>query len=97
MHAASRAAQRILPVLVLAISVVSVPMMMAAPTGMRRLDALGEEKRRVDLEVSRLSDQIRRLRSEVSKIKDDPAKVEQVARDQLGLVRQTELVFQFGP
>lgn len=90
-------AERILPISVLAISAVSVPLMVASPNGLRRLEALGEEKRRVDLEISRLSDQIRRLRSEVTRIKDDPAKVEQVARDQLGLVRQTELVFQFGP
>ena len=97
MRALAQFAERILPIAVLAISAVSVPLMVAAPNGLRRLEALGEEKRRVDLEISRLSDQIRRLRSEVSRIKDDPAKVEQVARDQLGLVRQTELVFQFGP
>lgn len=97
MHRFAQIAERVLPITVLAISAVSVPFMVAAPSGLRRLEALGEEKRRVDLEISRLSDQIRRLRSEVTRIKDDPAKVEQVARDQLGLVRQTEIVFQFGP
>jgi cell division protein FtsB len=97
MLGAIRFAERFLPICVLAISAVSVPMMVAAPSGLRRLEALQEEKRRVDLEISHLSDQIRRLRSEVSGIKDDPSKVEQAARDQLGLVRQTEIVFQFGP
>jgi cell division protein FtsB len=87
--------QQLLPAAVLGGSVVSVPAMLLAPTGIPRLEALKEEKARVDLEVSRLGDQIRRLRAEVRHAKDDPAKVEQVARDQLGLVRQTEIVFQF--
>jgi cell division protein FtsB len=97
MTAIVRFAERFLPICVLAISAISVPMMVLAPTGLRRLEALQDEKRKVDLEISHLSDEIRRLRSEVSRIKDDPSKVEQAARDQLGLVRQTEIVFQFGP
>jgi cell division protein FtsB len=88
--------ERFLPIALLGISVVSVPLMMLSPTGVPRLHSLRGEKERVDLEVSRLSDQIRMLRVEVRHIKDDPAKVEQIARDQLGLVRQTELVLQFG-
>jgi cell division protein FtsB len=92
----SRLAERFLPLLVLGISAISVPVMIFSPTGIPRLHSLKEEKARVDLEVSRLGDQIRKLRVEVRHLKDDPAKVEQVARDELGLVRQTELVFQFG-
>jgi cell division protein FtsB len=49
----------------------------------------------VDLEVSRLGDQIRKLRAEVRRLKEDPARVEQAARDELGLSRQSELVFRF--
>lgn len=91
----SRLAERSLPLFVLGLSVISVPWMILAATGIPRLRALGEEKVQVDLEISRLSDEIRRLRVEVRHIKDDPAKIEQVARDQLGLLRQTEIVFQF--
>jgi cell division protein FtsB len=91
-----RLAERFLPIVVLGLSVVSVPLMMLSPTGVPRLQALRGEKDRVNLEVSRLSDQIRRLRVEVRHMKDDPAKVEQIARDELGLVRATELVLQFG-
>lgn len=69
--------------------------MIFSATGVPRLRALREEKAEVDLEISRLSDQIRKLRVEVRHVKDDPAKVEQVARDELGLLRQTEIVFQF--
>ena len=92
----TRLVQRLLPLAVLGISAISVPAMILSPTGVPRLRSLNEEKGRVDLEVSRLGDQIRRLRSEVQHMKDDPVKVEQVARDQLGLLRQTEIVFQFG-
>lgn len=87
--------ERGLPVAVLALSAISVPVMTLAPTGVPRLRALEREKARVDLEVSRLGDQIRKLRAEVKRLKEDPARVEQAARDELGLLRQTELVFRF--
>jgi cell division protein FtsB len=31
----------------------------------------------------------------VARLRDDPAALERIARDDLGLVRQTEVVFQF--
>jgi cell division protein FtsB len=96
MASLAQLAQRFLPLAVLGVSMVSVPAMLLSPTGIPRLQSLKEEKGRVDLEVSRLGDQIRQLRAEVALLKDDPAKVEQVARAELGLLRQTEIVFQFG-
>ncbi|HEX4475365.1 MAG TPA: septum formation initiator family protein [Polyangiaceae bacterium] len=96
MAPSSEIAQRLLPLVVLVVATVSVPFMIFSPAGFPRLHALEDEKSRVDREVSKLGDQIRRLRAEVAQVKADPAKVEQVARDQLGLVRRTELVFQFG-
>ncbi len=84
-----------MPLAVLAIAAVSVPMLMLSATGLPRLQGLREEKVRADDEVSRLSQQIWELRAEVAKIKDDPAAVERAARDELGLVRKTEVVFQF--
>jgi len=87
--------QRVLPLAVLALAAISVPFMMLSSTGLPRLQGLREEKVRADDEVSRLSQQIWELRAEVAKIKDDPAAVERAARDELGLVRRTEVVFQF--
>jgi len=89
--------QRALPITVLVTAVVSVPVMIFSPDGLAKLRHLEAEKERADEEVSRLSEQIRRLRAEVRRIKDDPTTVERVARDELGLVRQTEVVFQFTP
>ncbi|HYO97742.1 MAG TPA: septum formation initiator family protein [Polyangiaceae bacterium] len=88
-------AQRMLPVVLLAVAAVSVPVMILSPEGLSRLEHLESEKARADQEAARLSEEIRRLRAEVKDIKEDPAAVERVARDELGLVRQTEVVFQF--
>jgi cell division protein FtsB len=87
--------ERALPIGILAVAIVSVPVMIFSTSGLDRLNALRQERLRAETEISRLSQQIRELRAEVKRIKDDPAAVEQVARDELGLVRQTELVFQF--
>ncbi|HLV22492.1 MAG TPA: septum formation initiator family protein [Polyangiaceae bacterium] len=88
--------ERALPLGVLLVATVSVPVLMLSPAGLERLENLRRERERADAEISRLSQEIRELRAEVERIKHDPRAVEQVARDELGLVRQTELVFQFG-
>jgi cell division protein FtsB len=94
-HMVSVFAQRVLPLAVLAVAVVSVPFLMLSPTGLPRLRNLEEERRRANEEISRLGSQITALRAEVARIKTDPAAVERAARDELGLVRTTEVVFQF--
>ncbi|HKY35990.1 MAG TPA: septum formation initiator family protein [Polyangiaceae bacterium] len=88
-------AQRVLPLAVLAVAIVSVPVLVLSPTGLPRLRNLEEERQRVSVEISRLGSQITALRAEVARIKTDPAAVERAARDELGLVRTTEVVFQF--
>ena len=87
--------ERALPLAILAVAIVAVPVLIFSPTGLGRLNALREERSRADDEISKLSQQITELRAEVKRIKDDPAAVERVARDELGLVRRTEVVFQF--
>jgi cell division protein FtsB len=91
----SRTAERVLPIALLAVAAVSVPLMVWSPRGLPRLDVLRSEKAAVEDEVSVLSQEIRHLREEVRRVKSDPAAIERVARDQLGLVRQTEVVFHF--
>jgi cell division protein FtsB len=94
-HMVSIFAQRVLPLAVLAVATVSVPFLMLSPTGLPRLRNLEEERRKANEEISRLGSQIAGLRAEVARIKSDPAAVERAARDELGLVRTTEVVFQF--
>lgn len=88
-------AQRVLPLLVTAGAAIAVPVLVFSPSGLSRLTSLRQERARADEEVSRLSREIDRLRAEVSRVKEDPAYVERAARDELGFVRQTEVVFQF--
>lgn len=87
--------ERVLPLAILVVAVVAVPVLILSPTGLGRLGALRQERAKADEEISRLSQQITELRAQVKRIKDDPAAVERVARDELGLIRQTEVVFQF--
>jgi cell division protein FtsB len=88
-------AQRVLPLAVLAVATVSVPFLIMSPSGLPRLRNLEDERARANEEISRLGSQITTLRAEVARIKSDPAAVERAARDELGLVRTTEVVFQF--
>lgn len=87
--------ERALPLGILCTALISVPVMVVSPSGLRRLSTLREERTRAETEISRLSQEIRELRAQVQRLKSDPAAIERVARDELGLVRQTELVFQF--
>ncbi len=88
-------AQRALPLLLTAGAAIAVPLMVFSPSGLSRLAALRQERARADEEVARVSREIDRLRAEVTRVKEDPAYVERAARDELGLLRQTEVVFQF--
>jgi cell division protein FtsB len=95
MRSASQVAERVLPIAVLAVAALSVPAMVWSPQGLPRLDLLREQRLAVEEEVSVLSQEIRHLREQVRGVKADPAAIERVARDQLGLVRQTEVVLHF--
>jgi cell division protein FtsB len=88
-------AQRTLPAAVLALALVSVPVLLLQPEGLPRLRALQHELAQVRAENSDLQREVERLRVEVRQLRDDPAAVERIARDELGLVRKDEVVFQF--
>ena len=88
--------ERALPAALLLMSLVAVPILVFSPTGVVRLRHLEAERDGADREVAQVTRQIEQLRGEVARVKSDPAALERIARDELGLVRQTELVFQFG-
>jgi cell division protein FtsB len=87
--------ERVLPLSILVLAMVAVPWLIFSPSGLGRLNRLRAEQDDVAEEISRLSDEIRSLRAEVARLRDDPRAIERAARDELGLVRQTEVVFQF--
>ena len=84
-----------LPLAVLTMSLVAVPVLVLQPQGMPRMRALDKELRDVEAENADLRRDVARLRAEVKDLREDPAAVERIAREQLGLVRKSEVVFQF--
>lgn len=87
---------RWLPLGLVGVALVSVPVQVFSRSGLPQLRHLEEERARLAEQEQSLRHSITELRAEVERIKNDPAAVEQVARDELGLVRPTEVVFQFG-
>jgi len=87
--------ERVLPVAVLIVAVVGAPVMIFSAQGLPRLRGLEKELTDVEEENTDLRREIESLRGRVARLRDDPAAVERIARDDLGLVRQTEVVFQF--
>jgi cell division protein FtsB len=86
---------RLVPLGMLLVAAISVPVMLWSPAGLARLDALRGQRESLGVEVSRLEREIERLRFQAESIKTSPSSIERVARDELGLVRRTELVMQF--
>jgi cell division protein FtsB len=91
------ALDRLVPLGMLLVAAISVPVMLWSPTGLARLEALQAQRETLALEVARLERDIERLRYQAESIKTSPSSIERVARDELGLVRRTELVMQFKP
>jgi cell division protein FtsB len=88
-------AERVLPVAILVLAVVGAPILIFSPQGLPRLRGLERELSEVDDENADLRREIDGLHGRVTRLRDDPGALERIARDNLGLVRQTEVVFQF--
>jgi len=95
MHRVTLLLERALPVAMLVVALVGAPVLIFSPQGLPRLRGLEKELADVDDENAQVRREIEALRGRVARLRDDPGAVEQIARDNLGLVRQTEVVFQF--
>jgi len=91
----SRFLERVFPIGILALAIFGVPILVLAPEGLPRMRGLERELAEVTTENEELRRAVTNLRGEVKRLRDDPAAVERIARDQLGLVRKSEIVFQF--
>lgn len=91
----ARLLERVLPVAILVVAVVGAPVLIFSPQGLPRLRGLQKELADVDDENAEVRREIEALRGRVTRLRDDPGAVERIARDNLGLVRQSEVVFQF--
>jgi len=88
-------AERILPIGILAVALVGAPVMIFSQEGLPRLRGLERELASVQEENKNLEREIDELRGHVDRLRDDPQAVEGIARRDLGMVRQSEIVFQF--
>jgi cell division protein FtsB len=86
---------RALPACILGLAVVSAPIMVLRPDGLPRMRAVEKELAAVQSENRSLRRDVGDKKTQVRRLRDDPAAVEHIARDQLGMVRKSEVVFQF--
>ncbi len=91
----STAAAWLLPFGLLVMAIVAVPLRILDPQGLPRYRALSEELVQIEGENERLEHEVRDLGRDVDALRSDPAAVERIARDELGMVREGELIFQF--
>jgi cell division protein FtsB len=89
------AVQRALPIAILALAVIGAPILIFEPEGLPRMRKMSQELDDVTAENAELRRSVTRLRAEVDQLRSDPLAVERIARNELGLVRKSEIVFQF--
>ena len=91
----ARAVAWMLPFGLLVLSIVSVPLAILDEQGLPRYRALKSEL----ADVRRVNERMRRdvedLQREVAALRSDPEAIERIARDELGMVRDDEILFQF--
>jgi len=63
--------------------------------GLLGLFRLRHEQARMEQRLTQLEAENQKLRAEIERLKSDRAYLEKVAREELGLVHQDEMVFQF--
>ncbi len=91
----SLAVQRALPIAVLMVAVIGAPILIFEPEGLPRMRKMSQELTRVNADNVELRRDVARLRGQVDQLRNDPQAVERIARNELGLVRKNEIVFQF--
>lgn len=76
-------------------AVMTVPTLVLDEQGLPRYRKLRQELQELRASNEELVREIAALKTEVEALRTDPAYVERIARDELGMVRDEELVFQF--
>ena len=84
-----------MPFALLVLAIVAVPLRILDERGLPRYRVLKSELGEVEEVNARLEAEVRALEREVDALRTDPEAIERVARDELGMIREGELVFQF--
>ncbi len=95
MSRVGRAVAWMLPFGLLIVSIVSVPLGILDDEGLPRYRALKSELAEVERINERLRREVEQLQREVEGLRSDPAAIERIARDELGMIREDEILFQF--
>ncbi len=88
---------KLLPFGLLVFAVVAVPLRILSEEGLPRYRKLSTQLVRLQEENRALHKAIDRLSADVRGLRSDPRAVERIARDELGLLREGEVLFQFAP
>lgn len=90
-----RALAWLVPFGLLVFTVMSVSLRILSEEGLPRYRKLRGQLEHIERENAALNREIRRLEREVRGLARDPEAVERIARDELGLLREGEVLFQF--
>lgn len=91
----SNALAWLLPFGVLVLAIVAVPLHLLDDHGLPRYRVLAQELSQIHAENERVEREVTDLSREVEALRKDPLAIERIARDDMGMVREGELVFQF--
>jgi cell division protein FtsB len=84
-----------LPFGLLMFAVICVPVRLLEPEGLPRYRLLRSERDEVRAANAKLVLEVEHLRRTVTRLQADPEALERIARDELGMIRGDEVLFQF--
>lgn len=85
----------ILPLALLSFAIVFVPLRILDEQGLPRYRTLRTELEQTRKDSERLRREVVALEERVARLRQDPSAIERIARDDIGMLRRDELVFQF--
>ena len=85
----------LLPFSLLMFAVICVPVRLLEPEGLPRYRVLRAEREQVKAHNEQLTREVEQLRIQVERLRTEPEALERLARDELGMLRGDELLFQF--
>ncbi|MDH3200310.1 MAG: septum formation initiator family protein [Myxococcales bacterium] len=87
----------LLPFLLMVMAIMTVPTLVLDEQGLPRYRLLRTELADLRQSNEELVQEIAHLKTEIDSLRSDTNYVERIARDELGMVRPEEFVFQFPP
>jgi cell division protein FtsB len=86
---------RFLPLALIVLTIIVVPVHILDRQGLPRYTQLRHQLAQVRAKNQLIARELVELRKETERLRNDPKAVERIARDELGMVRAGEVVFQF--